>query len=112
MAELPGLMKEAAAFQKQGGKLLLVSDDLMLPGITNNKAQQKVRAARKKLNLDVPIFLFDDEDNEERDAFFNLPGAIPVTLCFNRQGKIVDRIEGAAPPERFREAMRKALQKN
>ena len=109
MAELPGLMQEAQAFRQKGGRLLLVSDDLMLPNVNTEEAQKKVHLAQKRLHLDVPIFLFDDEDNEARDAFYNLPGAIPVTLCFDRDGKIVDRIEGAAPRERFREAMRRAL---
>ncbi len=111
MAELPGLMKEAADFRAEGGKLLLVSDDLMLPDVRPQEARDRVLAARKRLGLDVPIFLFDDEDNEERDAFYDLPGAIPVTLCMDREGHIVDRIEGAASPERFREAMRRALGK-
>ena|GEM_PF-1973743 len=109
MAELPGLMKEAQIFRQQGGRILLVSDDLMLPGISTQDARSKVLAAQKNLNLNAPIFLFDDENNEERDAYYHLPGAIPVTLCFDLTGKIVDRIEGGAPRERFREAVLRAL---
>ncbi len=109
MAELPGLMQEAKVFRNKGGKILLVSDDLMLPQVSTEEAKKKVHLAKRRLHLDVPIFLFDDEDNEARDSFYNLPGAIPVTLSFDKNGKIVDRIEGAAPPERFREAMRRAL---
>ena len=38
-----------------------------------------------------------------------LPGAIPVTLAFDRNGKLVDRHEGEATRERFAAMMKKAL---
>lgn len=109
VAELPDLVEVAGEFAGRGGRLLGVSYDLMIEGASREEVPGQVRAflARKRLDLDVLVY--DALDHLAINARFSLPGEIPVTLAFDREGKLVDRQEGPGDRARFTEMMRRAL---
>ncbi len=109
VAELPDLVEVAGEFAGRGGTLLGVSYDLMIEGARREEVPGQVRAflARKRLAFDVLVY--DALDLDAINARFSLPGEIPVTLAFDRSGRLVDRQEGPGDRARFTEMMRRAL---
>jgi thiol-disulfide isomerase/thioredoxin len=109
VAELPDLVAVAKEFGPSGLRTLGVSYDLMVPGVERGQAVEKVRGFLVKRELALETLIYEAPDFEAIDARFQLPGAIPVTLAFDRDGKVVDRSEGETSRERFAEMARKAL---
>lgn len=109
VAELPELLETERTYRSRGGEVLLLSCDLMVPGVTREDARSKVGEFVSRKKIDVPVLIFDADDYDAIDARFGLPGEIPVTLAFDRNGKIVDRQEGRADRARFAEMMDRAL---
>ena len=109
VAELPDLIETAHAFESRGGAVLLLSCDLMVPGVTFEDARKKVEDFTSRKKIDVPVLIFDADGYDAIDARFDLPGEVPVTLAFDRNGKIVDRQAGRADKARFAEMMERAL---
>jgi thiol-disulfide isomerase/thioredoxin len=109
VAELPELIETAHASESRGGAVLLLSFDLMVPGVTREDARQKVGEFVSRKKIDVPGLIFDADGYDAINARFDLPGEVPVTLAFDRNGKVVDRQEGRADKARFAEMMERAL---
>ena len=109
VAELPELMATAKEFAGDGGVVLRISYDLMLPNATRDNVMPKMRDFVRKRKIHIPTLIFDDKNYDRINKRFDLPGDIPVTLALDKNGKIVDRQEGTADKERFDEMMRKAL---
>jgi thiol-disulfide isomerase/thioredoxin len=109
VAELPELIETRRAFQGRGGEVLLLSYDLMIPGVTRDGVAKTVEAFVSKRHIDAPGLIYDAEDYDAIDARFELSGGVPVTLAFDRNGKIVDRQAGRADKARFAEMMERAL---
>lgn len=109
MAELPHLVQVAEEFAAAGGRVVAVSQDLFVPGVSADEAMAKVAAFVARRGLPIPVVVLDDEDLDGVNAAFDLPGPIPVTLAFDRAGQEVDRIEAGADVDRLRAMMRKAL---
>jgi thiol-disulfide isomerase/thioredoxin len=109
VAELPSLVATVHDYESRGGAALLVSYDLMVPGAdrTAVRAQMETFLAKKK--IDVPVLIYDASDYDAINAKFGLPGEVPVTLAFDRNGKLVDRQSGGADKPRFAEMMQRAL---
>lgn len=107
--ELPDLAEVHEAFRNEGGIVVGVSYDLMVPGPTSESALKLVLefAAGRELGFDN--YVFDDEDYDRINAWLELPGPVPVTLAIDASGEIVDRQQGQAGRERFDEMMRAAL---
>ena len=110
MVELPHLVKVAREFESEGGRVIGISQDLFVPGDRASALQQvdKTIAAR---GISFPVFVLDAKTMEPLNERYALPGPIPCTLAFDANGKEVDREEGDAGEERFRQMMRKALGK-
>lgn len=111
VAELPELIAVGRELREQGGDVLLVSFDLMVPNDGVQQARTAVEQFAKKRGIDVPIAIYDGPDYDAINARFDLPGSIPATLALDREGRIVDREDGPADKERFTAMMRKALGK-
>ena len=109
VAELPDLLGAAEAFEPDGLRVLGVSFDLMLPDKQADTVREHVHAFLERRGLALPTVIFDAPDYAEINARFELPGAIPVTLAIDREGKVVDREEGEGSRERFGEMARRAL---
>jgi thiol-disulfide isomerase/thioredoxin len=109
VAELPGLVETAREFKGRGGELVLVSYDLMIPGVSRDDARTLVTSFVSKRKIEVPVFIYDAEGYDEINARFELPGEVPVTLAIDRHGKIVDRQEGRGDKARWAEMMQRAL---
>lgn len=109
MAELPHLVKVANEFAAQGGRVLTISQDLFLPDVDDAKALAKVERLAERLGLTVPIYILRDDTLDPLNTRYDLPGPIPSTIAFDAQGREVDRQEGEADEERFRQMMRRAL---
>lgn len=104
-------MKVASEFEKEGARVLTISQDLFLPKVTPEKALAKVRAFQEARQLRFPAWILDDKTLDPLNAAFDLPGPIPCTLAFDANGVEVDRCEGDADEERFRTMFRRALGK-
>lgn len=109
VAELPDLLDVAREFGPRGGVVLGVSYDLMLPDMEREETLALVRDFLARRELALSTLILDAPDYDAIDARYDLPGAIPVTLAFDENGKLVDRHEGEATRERFAAMMRKAL---
>ena len=109
VAELPELVETAREFQGEGGIVLAVSYDLMVPEATRDGTLEKVKRFAAERDIAVPVLIFDGPDLDAINERFDLPGPIPVTLAIDREGRIVDREPGRADRARFDELMRKAL---
>ena len=109
VAELPDLIEVAHEYRERGGDVLGVSYDLMIPGIDPAKMPDKLRRFLVERELDLPTLVYDAPDYDTINERFDLPGAVPVTLAFDKSGKLVDREDGEASRARFEEMMRKAL---
>ena len=59
--------------------------------------------------FDVPVLVYDAPNPDAINERFDLPGHIPVTLAFDKDGRLVDREDGEAGKERFEELMKHAL---
>lgn len=109
VAELPALLEVVDEYQERGGRVLGVSYDLMVPGVERGEVVPMLRAYVVERGWALPTLVYEAPDYEAIDARFDLPGAIPVTLAFDRDGRLVDRAEGETSRERFEELMRHAL---
>jgi thiol-disulfide isomerase/thioredoxin len=109
VAELPDLMAVAREYEERGGRVIGVSYDLMVPRVPREQVEEKVRAFLAERDLPFPGVIYEAQDFESIDARFDLPGSIPVTLAFDKNGKLVDRHDEGATRERFVEMMEKAL---
>jgi len=109
VAELPDLVETAREWREKGGVVFAVSYDLMIPGVTREEAEAKVRAFAAERGIDVPILVYEADDYDAINERFDLPGSVPVTLAFDRTGNLVDRQADQAGKDRFVEMMRKAL---
>lgn len=109
IAELPELLEVGAEFASEGGDVVLVSYDLIVPGATLEQAERDVRAFAEKRGIRAPILVYDAPDYESINARFDLPGGVPVTLALDRDGKVVAVHDGQATRDEFRELMRAAL---
>jgi thiol-disulfide isomerase/thioredoxin len=109
VAELPDLMAVAREYEQRGGRVIGVSYDLMRPGVVRQTVEETVRKFLAERDLPLPGVIYDAPDSESIDTRFDLPGYIPVTLAFDKSGKLVDREDGPATRERFAEMMQRAL---
>lgn len=109
VAEIPELLETGRAYRNRGGEVLLLSCDLMVPGVSREEARSKVGEFVSRKKIDVPVLILDADNYDAINARFELPGEIPVTLAFDRDGKLVDRQEGRADGARFAEMMERAL---
>ena len=108
---MPDLVKVVRKYEKDGATGLLVSFDMQTAENGPQLVLEDLRAWLGKRNWGLPVLLYREADPDSINAHFDLPGPIPVTLAFDKNGKLVDREDGASSPERFDEMLRKALGK-
>jgi thiol-disulfide isomerase/thioredoxin len=109
--ELPDLMQVAKEYEARGGRVVLVSYDLMIPKPERTTVRERVSQFAKAHGFEVPILIYDAPDFDAINTRFKMPGGVPVTLAIDAQGKIVDVQDGAADKARFEQMMDKALGK-
>ena len=109
VAELPELIEVGREFREQGGDVVLVSYDLMVPNAGRDPVRAGVAKFAAKRGIDGAVLIYDAPDLDALNERFDLPGPIPVTLAFDRQGRLVDRADEPADKARFAAMMRKAL---
>ncbi|MEO6708687.1 MAG: TlpA disulfide reductase family protein [Planctomycetota bacterium] len=112
VAELPRLMEVAREYEARGGRVVLVSYDIMVPGANREKALADVSAFAKARGIDVPIVIFEAPNFDAINEHLNLPGGVPVTLAIDAKGKIVDMQDGETDRARFAQLMERALGAN
>jgi thiol-disulfide isomerase/thioredoxin len=111
VAELPDLVEVAHAYRERGGRVVGISYDLMVPGPDPATIESTMRSFLQRRELDFPVLIYDEDDEDAINERFDLPGGLPITLAIDRHGQIVDRQDGQAGKERFDEMMRRALAK-
>ncbi|MDP6129361.1 MAG: TlpA disulfide reductase family protein, partial [Planctomycetota bacterium] len=109
VAELPDLLMATSAPAASGLELQTVSFDLMVPEISAAAAQTNVLDYLQNQQQNFPVLIFDEDDYEGINKAFNLPGPIPVTLAFDKNGQEVGRIEGSASLKEFQELVNLVL---
>ncbi len=98
--ELPDLLAAEKEARRADLAVLLVSYDLQIPKADATKILPRVAEFAQRRGIELPILVYDGELDPINERF-DLPGHIPVTLAFDRQGQIVDRVDGAADKARF-----------
>ncbi len=107
--ELPDLLAVGDQFRDEGGVVLSVSYDLMVPDVERATIAARVERFLAARKLALPTVIYDALDTAALDERFALPGPIPVTLAFDRSGALVDREDGPCDRARFEALMRRAL---
>lgn len=107
--ELPELVEVAHEYRERGGRVVGISYDLMVAGSDPTTIEAKMRKFLDRQGLDIPVLIYDEDDEDSINERFDLPGGLPVTLAIDEDGQIVDRQDGQAGKARFDEMMRKAL---
>jgi len=92
---------QVARENSKDADVLLVSFDLMVPRADKALVSKRVAEFVAERKWGVPTVVFDPADLDALNEKFNLPGAIPVTLAFDKFGNIADREEGPAERARF-----------
>jgi thiol-disulfide isomerase/thioredoxin len=96
-AEMPDLIKMQRQYRKRGLRVL---------GITY--PPQKAREVRqfiRQLGVNYPIAL----GTKETKALFDQTGTLPLTIIIDRQGNVIDRIEGILLPQEFEQKIKPLL---
>lgn len=106
--ELPDLFAAEREARRDDLALLLVSYDLQIPKANAATILPRVESFAQRNGFEYPVLVYEGELDPLNERF-NLPGHIPVTLAFDRQGKIVDRSDGPADKARFAALFRAAL---
>jgi hypothetical protein len=101
----------AGEFAKDGGRVIGISQDLFVPGATAENAMPKVKRVLAAREVRYPILVLEAPSLDGLNELYDLPGPVPCTLAFDKDGREVDREEGDADPDRFRQMMRRALGK-
>ena len=83
--------------------------DLMVGGMNQEQALEKVEEFLAQRGMDLPTVIVAEKEYGKVEEDFGLSDGIPVTLAYDRNGKLVDRQEGQATKERFEEMVKKAL---
>lgn len=99
--ELPDLTAVAEEFRARGGEVVLVSLDLCRRGATLDATLEKLPEFLRQRSIALPVLVLRDGDPLPLNDSFDLPGAIPVTLAFDRAGREVARHEGSASRAEF-----------
>jgi thiol-disulfide isomerase/thioredoxin len=107
--ELPDLMEVARAHRADGAEVLGVSYDFMVPGVSRDEVEGKVKSFLAQRGFELPTLIYDGPDYDAINERFDLPGDVPVTLAIDASGTIVDRQNDPADAARFEEMMQKAL---
>jgi thiol-disulfide isomerase/thioredoxin len=110
VAELPDLALVHQRHAGRGGGVLAVSYDTQIPDAgTSEQVLERVRAYASARKMPFPVLVYDAPDYDAINERYALPGQIPVTLAFDREGREVGRIEAEASAEEFEALMQLAL---
>lgn len=106
---MPDLVKVAAEYKDKGLDVLLVSYDLQIGKPDPLKTRERVErfANARQWGLDVAIL--ESAHIEPFQTRYELPAAIPATLAFDRQGRVVQLLDGEGDAASFRELAQAAL---
>lgn len=106
---MPDLVQVAKDNAKNPVDVLLVSYDLQGPRPDRAKVVERLRKFTGDRGWNLPVLVYDAPDLDGISARFELQGGIPVTLAFDKQGRLVDREDGASSKQRFEELVGSAL---
>jgi len=110
VAELPDLAKVHQRHAGRDGSVLAVSFDILIPDAgTPADVRERVNAYASARKMPFPVLVYDARDYDAINEHFDLPGQIPVTIAFDREGREVGRIEAEANEAEFEELMQRAL---
>ena len=89
------------AREKKDLDVLLVSYDLQLPRADRVTVVSRVGEFVQGRGWGLPVVIAEAGALDAINERFDLPGGIPVTLAFDKQGKLVDREDGPCDRARF-----------
>lgn len=96
VAELPDLVAVAKDFRARGGEVVGISLDMVQRGATRPATLTRLDPFLRRRGIEFPILLLADGDPRRLNEHFALPGAVPVTLAIDSNGKVVATHEGQA----------------
>ena len=85
--ELPELRDAAVALRAAGGDLLGVAVELTAPGQSLADALRRLPGFARAQHIDYPLVLFGGRDAGPLWQALELPGTVPVTIAFDRDGR-------------------------
>lgn len=105
---MPDLVKVARSQANKDVDVLLVSYDLQLPKADREAMPARVAKFVGNRGWGLPVVIWGESDFDSINERFDLSGAIPATLAFDKDGREVDRCEEPGDEERFAELFAKA----
>lgn len=82
-----------------------------MPRATRESALEKVQKAMAAVGMQFPVLILEDRTLDGLNERYDLPGPIPCTIAFDKDGREVDRAEEGADEARLREMFLRALGK-
>jgi hypothetical protein len=106
---MPDLVQVARKREFEAADVVLVSYDLQTPRADRDAVVERVRKFVRKMQWPFEVLIYDAPDLDSINERFDLPGGIPLTLAFDKDGRLVDRIEGEAGTAEFTGVFESAL---
>ena len=108
VAELPHLQKISQAFQDEGVAVVgVLQDGVTELGKKDDGAIEAATALLAEAGVQYPILLPDDALQQN---FIRTMQYFPTTFFLDREGNVIQRVEGARDYEGWSEIIRKALE--
>jgi hypothetical protein len=106
---MPDLVKVAAEYKDKGLDVLLVSYDLQIGKPDPIKTRERVERFVNDRKWGFDVAILPAAQIEALQTRYELPAAIPATLAFDRQGRVVQLLDGEGDAAAFRELAQAAL---
>jgi hypothetical protein len=106
---MPDLVQVAKDNAKNPLDVLLLSYDLQGPRPDPERVVARLQKFVCERGWNLPVYVFDAPDLDALGDRFDLPGSIPVTLAFDKEGRLVDREDGPSSKLRFEMLVQRAL---
>ncbi len=101
-------MKVAHTKENREVEVLLVSYDLQVPKVDRDAALERTAKFARARGWGFPVVVWSEPNLDRINERLDLPGPIPLTLAFDKEGREVGRCEGDADAEIFAELFAKA----
>jgi hypothetical protein len=105
---MPDLVKVARKPENRGVDVLLVSYDLQVPKVDRDSALERTAKFARARGWGFPVVVWSERNLDLINERLDLPGPIPLSLAFDKEGREVGRCEGEAGVETFDELFAQA----
>lgn len=102
LQEMPDLLAGTRAFRREGGIVVGVALEFVVPAMTDEQARELVGRKQAELGLDFEVWICSEGDLIAlREALDLDLGALPQTVLFGADGALLAQHEGRATAAEF-----------